>query len=202
MRERTRGAGAGAGAACGAGSCQSRGVGQLRWIVAGAVVGILSCGGRSLETSDGATPDAAPDSACTCPLETPYAGDDCACDGLACSFPPSFIGCWNGGATCTAGRWSYEYPDNTRCPEEIPRTGRSGFCSGVGSCTYDIDVGCGPTPLEFRCTCTDAAWMLAYPQLPSLCDCAAIASAGVCDLFGSDCVWSESGGSPRCEPAS
>jgi hypothetical protein len=171
-----------------------------RRAIAVALTLVIACGGQSVETVPGANAPASEagqqdGDACACPSTTPHPDDDCDCPGLSCSFPGSFIQCWDGHATCSQGSWRYEYRRNTECPAQI-----GGYCTGAGRCDFMVDVGCGPALAEFTCTCTDASWMLAYPELPTLCDCTAITSERLCSLYGRDCSWSDSDEAPGCRP--
>ncbi len=164
----------------------------------------FACGGRSEDAAplasvpeadggpgDGGATDAAVASdPCACPTKTPLPGATCDCPGTACQFPPNQIACRSGAATCSPTyRWTYEYPANDSCPAELPVT--YGLCSGVGSCEYEIDLGCGPAIAKLGCSCLDAAWLVGFgpDELPPVCDCFAITSEAVCNLVSPSCTW-------------
>jgi hypothetical protein len=186
--------------------------GRARVVATSVVVLVVACGGRSEETvprnpppaDDGGTLDAGSDGgACACPSKAPNPGDACDCPEQSCEFPPSFTACWRGGATCSAdGHWLYDYPTNDACPAELPANRGTAYCNGTGSCEYAIDVGCGPVVATLKCGCVDASWMLgaSASELPELCDCTAIATQGVCNLYSRDCTWESTGDAGACRP--
>ena len=55
----------------------------------------------------------------------------------------------------------------------------------------EIDLGCGTVELEATCTRVDASYMFFCHRPPPLCDCGSIGDAGLCQVFASDCSWSE-----------
>jgi hypothetical protein len=170
----------------------------------------LACGGSTtVDTDSVAAPDgvagadarppapqvesSAQEDPCACPTLIPDPGDSCSCPDLTCQFSPHY--CWRGQATCREGTWTWDYPDNTLCPaelpDEIPTYGTFGMCNGRGSCEYDVDVGCGPAPLTITCGCFDAQFAVTGSERPPLCDCAVIASRGLCEAYGADCDWNQ-----------
>jgi hypothetical protein len=178
-----------------------------------ALVLMLGCGGRSEESAPAPAPSAGDTDAgatdggvsdpCDCPARTPNHYATCDCPGVTCQFPSNFTACWPGTATCSASnRWLYEYPPNDSCPAELPTSSATAYCSGAGSCEYELDVGCGPAVAKLDCACNDAAWMLGLTNavLPPLCsDCDAITSEAVCKLYASNCFW-QSSGDGACRP--
>jgi hypothetical protein len=183
-------------------------------VAAASLVFVLACGGKSEQAvpvpdppvSDGGEVDAGTTDGgpCGCPARTPNPGDACDCPGVTCQFTPNFIACWRGSATCSeTNRWLYEYVPNDSCPAELPTGSATPYCSGRGSCEYEVDVGCGPAIAKLLCSCTDAAWMLTLSnaELPELCgDCSGITSEAVCKLYPGSCVWESSGDTGVCGP--
>ena len=154
---------------------------------------VAGCGGKS--SADGPVDPAravqgadagSMDDSCSCPSSGPHAGDACACGGLTCDYGWNW--CYSGEATCADdGRW--RWPSRASCPAE-PRLYAG--CPGEEHCTYAVEAGCGPANLELSCTCVDAQWLLTYVVAPPpLCDCAAITTRGLCEIYSSDCAWSE-----------
>jgi len=160
------------------------------------VLMLASCGGRvgleqsaSSEMSDSATIDAAS----SCPTTTPKPGDECPSPGLECQYARFF--CWDGRAICSSTRsWEHPWPSQGECPAQLSA---GLLCEGEGSCTYTVNLGCGPTSVEAHCGCLDASWLWQLREPPELCDCAAITSRSLCALYPNDCTWSDGA---SCEP--
>jgi hypothetical protein len=160
------------------------------------VLMLASCGGRvgvepsaSSEMSDSATIETAE----SCPATAPVPGVACPSPGLECEYPRFF--CWTGRAICSSAlSWERPWPSQGECPAQLSA---GLLCEGEGSCTYTVDLGCGPTSVEALCECLDASWLWQIREPPELCDCATITQRSLCMLYPNDCTWSERA---SCEP--
>jgi hypothetical protein len=154
-----------------------------------------ACGGKAssnLEpTGDDTETDAGAQQtmACECPSNPPWESPECGCPGLSCNYSRHF--CWPGEVVCDAdGQWDFIYPELSECPADRPMHLRG--CDGTGSCSYQVDVGCGPVTLEAMCSCLDASYLFQYyGEPPPLCDCTAIGERDLCERYPRDCIWSD-----------
>jgi len=77
------------------------------------------------------------------------------------------------------------------CPADFPR--RFSLCDGQGDCSYVVNAGCDSIVAEVYCGCLDASWLWQIYQVPEPCDCSAITTRALCELYPSDCAWSQEG---------
>ena len=132
-----------------------------------------------------------------CPDQEPAAG--AACSGsLSCEFLDP-TGCTK-LYFCETGQWQMTSGCNPppctpedpcepppECPVQAPTWGEP--CSGMVSCSYEIDVGCGPQPAT--ATCDGATWSV-QPSIscnpPAPADCPTLPTEEQCSAFP-NCRW-------------
>jgi hypothetical protein len=131
-----------------------------------------------------------------CPEIAPAAGMSCADPGLSCQYDDICGGTLTatcGGASGDGSSWqlmSTSPPCNPPpCPETAPPSG-SACDLEQQVCDYEVDVGCGPVPVQ--ATCTNGAWATTdtgpecNPPPPEPCTQYITESACATDL---SCAW-------------